>query len=329
MKSVHLVISDLFLPQDFAGEVCSGLALPFLEKLLARGSRSVKCVDSLEVHLCDLFAVPSLASASAAFDGLAPGFYLRADPVHARLQREQVVPLPSVGVSAIEAEQFCEALNGYFADEQLSFFAPHPERWYVKVQSLPDILTTPLSQAAGRDMRASLPTGADARRWGRLFNEAQMLLFSHPLNEARKARGELPVNGVWFWGCDLAVPPETCTHDKVSSDDALGRVFADATGMAFASWQTEWRAHEGLLIWQGLRSALQRGDLLAWREALQAFETGYAKPLWLALKSGRIDALRIDVFCSDTLLQLELGRGDAWKFWRRTRRLGQYSERAK
>jgi hypothetical protein len=75
MKSVHLVIPDLFLPKDIAAEVCADLRLPALEK-----------------HLCELFGIPCQADApvapiSAAFDGLAAGCWLHVVPVHLRLQR--------------------------------------------------------------------------------------------------------------------------------------------------------------------------------------------------------------------------------------------------
>jgi len=43
------------------------------------------------------------------------------------------------------------------------------------------------------------PKGVEALHWHQLFNEIQMLLFSHPVNEAREVRGELPVNSVWLW----------------------------------------------------------------------------------------------------------------------------------
>ena len=62
MKNVHLVITDLFLPKDFAAEVCAGLNLPALEKLLARGA-SLSAVQTdqagvtFEDFLCELFAV--------------------------------------------------------------------------------------------------------------------------------------------------------------------------------------------------------------------------------------------------------------------------------
>jgi len=31
------------------------------------------------------------------------------------------------------------------------------------------------------------------------LNELQMQLHDHPLNQAREARGELPVNSLWLW----------------------------------------------------------------------------------------------------------------------------------
>src|SRR3989339_260007 len=124
MKNVHLVICDLFLPTDIAAEVCAGLHLPALEKMLARGistgsARADVLGLSLENELCGVFGMPCgegmpIAPVCAAFDGLGEGCWLRADPVHLRLQREQVVLLPDVVVSAGEAAQLCAALNEHF-----------------------------------------------------------------------------------------------------------------------------------------------------------------------------------------------------------------------
>lgn len=55
-------------------------------------------------------------------------------------------------------------------------------------------------RAWGRNVDAWLPEGTDARRWRRVLNEIQMTWFEHPVNEARAARGELPVNAVWLGG---------------------------------------------------------------------------------------------------------------------------------
>jgi len=349
MKSIHLVITDLFLPKDFAAGV--GADVPVLEKILARGAstgtaRTDLLALPLENYLCELFGVSRqadvpIAPISAAFDGLDEGCWLRADPVHLRLQREQLVLLPNPEVSAEEAAQLCASLNQHFAGQGMTFYAPHPKRWYVRLDRLPDMATVPLSQAAGRNVHGLLPKGAEMLHWHRVFNEIQMLLFAHPLNEAREIRGELPINSVWFWGggCDDALASVQRAYDSVHSDDVLAEMLAAAAGIPLTGWPAQWDvsltptlsqrefSSEGkqLLVWTGLRSTLQRGDLAAWRDALQNFETNYAQPLWQALRAGKIAQLQIDILGGDGVRRVRLTRGDAWAFWRRTKRLAEYS----
>ena len=344
MKKVHLVVCDLFLPADIAAGVCADLRLPALEKMLARGASTGQAPStgsartgesaSLEGLLCGMFGLPCqpdapIAPVSAAFDGLGEGCWLRADPVHLRLQRDQLVLLPDVGVNAGEAAQLCAALNEHFAGQGMEFFAPHPQRWYVRLDRLPDIETVPLSQAAGRNVRGLLPKGAEAARWHRVFNEIQMLLFAHPVNEAREARGELPVNSLWLWGGGTANISPQRNYDIVSSNEVLAEMFAAATDIPFAGWQAQWRDEQNcdrqLLVWTGLRSALQRGDPGTWRAALQEFETGYAQPLWQALRAGKIAQVQLDVLGGDHARRLLLTRADAWAFWRRNRPLAEYA----
>lgn len=337
MRKVHLVVCDLFLPADIAAGVCADLRLPALEKMLARGAstgsaRTVGSV-SLEELLCGMFGVPCqsdapIAPVSAAFDGLAEGCWLRADPVHLRLQRDQLILLPDVEVSADEAAQLCASLNQHFVGQGMEFFVPHPQRWYMRLDQLPDIETVPLSQAAGCNVRGLLPKGAEAARWHRIFNEIQMLLFAHPVNEAREARGELPVNSLWLWGGGVNAPLQK-PYASVGSDEALAGMFAAVAGVPFAGWPEQWHDEENggpqLLVWTGLHSALRRGDLAAWRAALQEFETGYAQPLWQGLRAGRISQLRVDILGGDRVRNLLLNRADTWAFWRRTRSFAEYA----
>ena len=325
MKSVHLVIADLFLPEELSVEGCA--PLPVLEKILARGvTVNEDMQQSFEEALCRLFAVPGgSAPIAAVFDGMDPGCWLRADPVHVRLQREQVVLLPVV-MSAEESAQLCVSLNEHFSAQGLAFFAPHPARWYLRVDKLPDIVTIPLSQALGRNIHGNLPAGSDARYWHQLFNEIQMLLFAHPLNELREVRGEMPVNSVWFWGagCEFAA---TANYDSISSDVVLPEMLAASAKIPFLPWQPAWHSHEGrqLLVWSGLRSAIQNGDLVAWRQELLNFESAYLQPLWHALRSGKIAQLQVDIVGSDGMRQIKLARGDSWAFWRRSKPLTDYS----
>ncbi len=335
MRFVHLVIPDLFLPEDFAAEVLAGLSLPALEKMLGRGHSEILDPDSLEEILCKLFDIPSrgdapIAAVSAAFDGLAAGYWLRADPVHLRLQRDQMLLLPVTEISADEAGQMCASLNEYFAGRCMEFFAPHPQRWYVRLDALPDIRTRPVSQVIEGDVRRALPTGADAAHWHRVFNEIQMLLFAHPFNQSRDERGELTINSVWLWGTghsENVTPKKNYGH--VSSDEVLVEMLARAAGVPFSAWTGQWQDAKNddrqLLVWTGLRSAMQGGDLAAWRNALQDFENGYAQPLWQALRDGKIAQLKLDILSGEGVRRVVLTRGNAWSFWRRARHLAEYS----
>src|SRR5512141_357055 len=119
MNSVHLVIPDLLLSNDIAADVSAGLSLPALQKLLGRGHSEILAPVPLENMLCELFGVPCqddapIAAISAAFDGLATGCWLRADPVHLNLQRDQLL-LTCVQVGSEGAAALCASLNAHFA----------------------------------------------------------------------------------------------------------------------------------------------------------------------------------------------------------------------
>ena len=334
MKSVHLVIPDLFLPRDFAAEVLAGLSLPALQKMLGRGQSEILEPVPLENLLCDLFGIPCqhdapVAAISAAFDGLGAGCWLCADPVNLDLQRDQLL-LNGVHVRSEDADTICASLNEHFAGQGMEFFAPHPQRWYVRLEVLPGMRTTPLSKAIGGNVRKLLPTGQDAAHSHRVFNEIQMLLHAHPINETREARGEPTINSVWLWGAGHSgnIQPKKNFED-VRSDEGLVEMFSATAKVPFAKLAGQWSEASGdgrqLLVWTGLRSALLRGDLAAWRSALQDFESGYAQPLWQALRSGKIDRLQVDVLGRDRLYRVQLSRGDTRAFWRRNRRLADYS----
>jgi len=333
MKSVRLVIPDLFLPKDIAAEVCADLRLPALEQILARGRSEILPPNPLENHLCELFDVPlqfdvPVAPISAAFDGLPEGCWLRADPVHLNMERDQLL-LSRVLPDNAEAAGFCMSLNAHFSDHGMTFFVPNSQRWYLRLDTLPDIRTTPLSSVLGANVRSALPEGADAVRCHQLFNEIQMLLFEHPLNQAREARGELPINSVWLWGGGNFASFACESYDRVSSDEVLPEMLAKGAGVPFSVWSKQWGEigsnGRQLLVWTGLSSALQDGDLAAWRTALQEFEVGYAQPLWQALGAGKLAQLQLDIMSESDMRYLRLKRGDTWAFWRRVRHIADYS----
>jgi hypothetical protein len=329
MNHLHLLIPDLFPPQDIAAEVCAGLHLPVLEILLARGNANTSPAETLEARLCAAFGVQAVAPVRAAADRLEVGaaYWLCADPVSLQLNRSQVVVLPDVMPSREETAALCASLNEHFASSGLHFSAPHPLRWYVQVDTEPQMTTTPLQQVAWRDAKLHIPQGADAMRWQRIATEAQMLLHAHPVNQARAERGELPINSLWFWGGGRAMPLNKA-FDVIGGDSGLAVAFAQAAGVPQIELLTamvDGKYGSGLWICMAPGDALQRGDIYAWREEVKKFEREYAHPLMQALRTGWLQRFTLEVLREHGSRRFEITRGDAWKLWRSSRPLMRYA----
>jgi len=332
---VHLVIQDLFLPREAAAGACAGLCLPALEKILARAKPMPLLAASLEEWLCAAFGAENQAIAPVTLqaDGECPGtaYWLRADPVNLSLTGDQLILRPIATLDADEAAQLCASLNRHFADYRLHFMAPQPQHWYLRLGCAPGITTHFLAQAAGKDIHALLPHGADALRWHKLLNEIQMLLFEHPVNQAREARGEWLINSVWPWGGGYAPDKLLRPFERVSTDSLLAAAFASVAGIGHSALPGDVAQFlaggkgETLIVWDGLRPALQHGDLGEWRDSLQQLEQTCASPLLQALRGGRIDKITLDVLQAHASQRFVLTCGMSWQFWRLSRRLDYYS----
>jgi hypothetical protein len=329
MNRLHLLIPDLFPPQEIAADVCAGLRLPALEKMLGRGKSGASGSPCLEDWLCSAFGGQAIAPVRAASDGLesGEGYWLCADPVSLQLQHSQMTVLPEPVISPDESAALCATLNEHFAGTGMSFLAPHPQRWYVRLEAEPQITTSPLQQVAWSDAKYHQPQGADALRWQRIVTEVQMLLYAHPLNQAREARGEQFVGSLWLWGGGRATPL-TKAFDAAGGDSGLAGAFAQVAGVPQIESLLEMldgKFERGLWICDAPREALQRGDLYTWRESVENIEAIYAQSVLKALQGGRVQVVRLEVLREKGSQCFEFTRGDAWKFWRAIRSLARYA----
>ena len=328
MNHLHLLIPDLFPPQDIAAEVCAGLSSPALEKILARAHGSAAPAATPEEWLCDAFGAQAVAPVRAAADGLdaSEGYWLCADPVNLQLHRAQMMLIPEVGATQAEAAALCDNLNSHFAGQGMRFFAPQPQRWYVQLTQEPQLTTTPLRQAAWQDARFHQPQGADTLHWQRVMTEIQMLLYAHPANQAREARGGLLISSLWLWGGGRAMQL-SAVYDVLGGDSDVGLAFARSVGIAQAvSLDDMLRAKgaSGLWVNEAMSGAQQRGDYHAWREALLQLERDCAS-LSQALRIGRLQRLTLEVLSVNGTQRFESTRASAWRLWRPVRALARYA----
>lgn len=98
-----------------------------------------------------------------------------------------------------DSRQLMEAMRPYFEEDGLRLHYLSPLRWLAQGDALAQP-TASLDRVLGRNVDPWLPSAREARTLRRLQNEMQMLLYTHPLNEARQQRRELSVNSLWFSG---------------------------------------------------------------------------------------------------------------------------------
>lgn len=128
-------------------------------------------------------------------------YWLYAAPVHLVLQRDTfslAEPVP-LGLDSDEVDALTNALNKHFASDSLAFFW-HENTWFLRLEQNPNIQTHAPQAALNKAIGTYLPTGEGATKWASFTNEIQMLLFEHPVNQAREAKNLPAVNSIWCYG---------------------------------------------------------------------------------------------------------------------------------
>jgi hypothetical protein len=302
----------------------SGLSpkTPVLDLLSTRAKMAPSLGNDVAAVLLRHFGVTASAPYCLAADDPRwdrSGFWMHADPVHLRADRDllRLFDARHLGISRDEADQLIADLNRHFAAEGLRFSAPHPSRWYLHAPEPPALEVAPLEAVRGRGLDGFMPRGADASRWTGLMNEAQMLLFQSDANRRREIAGRPMVNGVWIWGGGRWGPAgESRRPDRMLSDLPLARGLADAAGipcepLSEAALETPAGA---LAV-----SDLEPDPMDDGADCAAAIETldRWLRPALRALRAGRLDRVVIDA--CDGEYRWSARKADLRRFWLRPR----------
>lgn len=275
--------------------------------------------------------VAALSLLAEAPDLASEGYWLHADPVHLRPDRDRLMLFAgsALAVREDESRALIDTFNAHFAPDRLGLVATRPGRWYLRAPAAPKVRTQPLYRVAGRPLASDPPTAADARAWARWQNEAQMLFFGHPVNRVREREGRPTLGGVWPWGGG-ALPPVSAGPALTVADHPLAAGLARASGggllgladlglpgvlghAAGRGAASGSRAGAVLAFWDRLWIPALEGDGAAWRAAVGELEA-LTLDLLAELASGRLRAATLDD-----------GEGGRWtlrrpglrRFWRR------------
>jgi hypothetical protein len=218
--TLHLIIPGAVLPHD-AGETASTKApvTPKLRSLLSsmQPTTRIECAEDspstpFELALAEADALPGEAGHIpwAAFETGTVGTPCAFIKLcHLQVGADHILLLPpeDLGVDAETSQALLSAMAPYFLEDGITLqpYGAAPGTWLATGEPFRNLRTVSTDQLAGRRLTRSMleSAGGSAAVLRRLQNEMQMLLYTHPVNEARQQQRLLPINSFWVAGAGV------------------------------------------------------------------------------------------------------------------------------
>ena len=185
----------------------------------------------------------------------------------------------------------------------------------------PAPLPHPLS-ILGRPVGGWVEQSRQVLPWYRLFNEIQMYLHQHPLNQERQAQGKLPINSLWAWGSGSL--PKASSEMVCFCDDPLLAKFTAALGCDTRSLdrlKSDSVVEAAMVLDLRLLRSLKSGDPVRLDALLGDIE---AEVIALALRLADQQSLPLRLFTGGQQ-DLVMGPRAGWRFWRQPRTLRDFT----
>jgi len=333
-NSIELVVA---VPAGLAPEAIDQQAT--LRRAYARGPVHIAQGDA-DAYWFDYFSVRRRGDWPVArLRAATPAAYtICADPVYLGVSGDAVTldARAAADLTPDDARTLMAILNRHFAVDGLRVTEVSAQEWLLEGAVAIDATTTPPARAHGFSIENFLPQGPQARLLKRIGNEAQMLLHDTPVNLARQARGQEPINAVWLWGASAQAmqsneskvmpangdattsvkgnsrtPRSLTLYSSAAHVRALARA-AGATAMALpeSAQLLENRASAGALAFDLDARLFDAQSFLPWLEA------HWIEPLRqrAILQRG---ACRLTLLLGTTRAGVDLFRPDPWRLLRR------------
>jgi hypothetical protein len=167
--------------------------------------------------------------------------------------------IPMRDLSAAESDTLLAAMRPFFAQDGITLHADQPGRWLAHGAVFEGLPSASPDRVLGRNLAPWMPTAAQASSLIRLMSEMQMLLYTHALNDAREARGALPVNAIWLSGTGALNSAPAGTGWASAPGTVITALRDAALEEDWATWASAWQALDALEI-KALLDAHRRGQ---------------------------------------------------------------------
>jgi len=278
---MHLLIPYAASHSEGCQAALASLKLPKLQKLLSRlSAQPLDAGDELSLSPPHERALATSLGLPVA-DGQIPWAALQVQKhpeladfggawafvtlCHWQADKKQVCmrQIPMQDLSQAESDTFLHAMRPFFAEDGITLYPDEPGRWLAHADIFEALPTASPDRVLGRSLAPWMPDVSQASGLLRLISEMQMLLYTHPLNDAREARGALPVNAIWFSGSGALMQ----TSDTLERTADAGLHPKPPQNTAAASTLREAALREDWPTWAAAWQALEATEIKAMLEA--------------------------------------------------------------
>jgi hypothetical protein len=214
---VHLLIPYASSIAEGCTQVSRTLALPHLEKLLARlALLHTEAGDDFTLSMPHERVLARLCGLPCN-DGLIPwaawqveqagrdadsDAWARITPCHWTVATDHInMDHPhDLRLDAGESHALLSAMQPYFEQDGIELEYDAPTLWLARGELFRDLAAASLDRVVGRAIDEWMPRSPEGRTLRRLQQEMQMLLYTHEVNAQRERGGLPPVNSFWASG---------------------------------------------------------------------------------------------------------------------------------
>jgi hypothetical protein len=216
MAHISLVLPFALPAPEFASDLIRALEAPGLAALLSRTSfqRFHPLEAAARVLPHELFiartlglaqgVVPRLATSAMRGHGLDPddGTWFIVNPAHIQIASTHLLMSDPRQLDLREDEGRALFESACTAFEEAGYVLRYgsADTWFMRADGWNELHTSSPDAAVGMNLTDWMPSGSPSRAFRKLQNEVQVTWYTHPVNAAREARGQVAVNAIWPWG---------------------------------------------------------------------------------------------------------------------------------
>jgi hypothetical protein len=210
-------------------------------------------------------------------------------PCHWQIGMDQVVMTDPahLNLSDEESQQLLQAMQPFLQEDGLQVTWHSPLLWHAQGAMLAHLTTASLDRVIGQNVKDWMPDNPAARPLQRLQSEMQMLLYKHPVNDARDARRQIAVNAFWLHGAG-SLPVNTPLAAQLSHDFQTSAPVSAPTH---------------------LRSSALQGNTKAWQQAWQELDASAVADMLQHVKTTGKGKLSL---CSEHMAHTYTASPAAW-----------------